>query len=238
MTLGAATELEQRLRGRIQEVRERIAVSAARSGRTADDVTLIGVSKTVGRDAVDAAYHAGLRHFGENRVQDALAKFSDDRPDDLALHLIGSLQTNKARQVVGAAELIHSLDRMSLAEALQDRASRRDLAQPVLIQVNVAREEQKHGCTPEELDSLIEQVLGLSNLTLRGLMTMAPFVATPEEARPVFVGLRELRDRMQLRYPEADLNELSMGMTNDFEVAIEEGATLVRVGRAIFAEPA
>ncbi|MDQ4045387.1 MAG: YggS family pyridoxal phosphate-dependent enzyme [Chloroflexota bacterium] len=238
MTLGAATELEQRLRERIQEVNERIAASAARSGRTANDVTLIGVSKTVGRDAVDAAYAAGLRHFGENRVQDALAKFADDRPADLTLHLIGSVQTNKALQVVGNFDLIHSIDRVSLAEALQERAARQELVQPVLIQVNVAREEQKHGCAPEELESLIEKVLGLSNLRLRGLMTMAPFVATLEAARPVFVGLRELRDRMRTRFPEADLDELSMGMTNDFEVAVEEGATLVRVGRAIFAEPA
>lgn len=237
MTLGTPIQMEQRLRERIDGVVGRIATSAARSGHDVDSVTLIAVSKTVGRDAVDAAHHAGLRHFGENRVQDALAKFADQRPADLVLHLIGTVQTNKVRQVVGSFDLIHSVDRLSLAEAFQERAERQAVVQPILIQVNVAREEQKHGCEPEALEPLIEQILGFSNLQLRGFMTMAPFVATPEEARSVFAELRNLRDRMQARYPDTDLSELSMGMTNDFEVAIEEGATMVRVGRAIFTEP-
>jgi pyridoxal phosphate enzyme (YggS family) len=129
------------------------------------------------------------------------------------------------------------LDRAELADALATRAAKLAITQPVLIQVNVAHEEQKHGCEPEDLRALIEHVLGFNSLSLRGLMTMAPLVSTPDEARPVFLGLRELRDRMQETFPEASLDELSMGMTNDFEVAVEEGATLVRVGRAIFAEP-
>jgi pyridoxal phosphate enzyme (YggS family) len=235
MTAGAAASLEQRLRRRIQAVEHRIAESAQRAGRPQGSVVLVGVSKTVGRADVDAAYAAGLRNFGENRVQDALPKF-ENVPADLVLHLIGSLQTNKARQVVGRCGLIHSLDRPGLADALAKRAESLGVVQPVLIQVNVAREEQKHGCEPEDLAALIEHVLGLPHLSLRGLMTMAPLVALPEETRPVFSGLRELRDQTQSRYPDATLAELSMGMTNDFEVAVEEGATLVRVGRAIFAE--
>jgi pyridoxal phosphate enzyme (YggS family) len=199
-------------------------------------VVLVGVSKTVTRAEVDAAYAAGLRNFGENRVQDALPKF-EDVPADLVLHLIGSLQTNKARQVVGRCGLIHSLDRPELADALAKSAAKLDAIQPVLIQVNVAREQQKHGCDPADVAALVEHVLRSDHLSLRGFMTMAPLVALPEAARPVFVGLRELRDEMQSRYPEASFDELSMGMTNDFEVAVEEGATLVRVGRAIFAEP-
>ena len=236
MTLGSATELRERLRERLNDVQDRIEMSAARSGRDPSAVVLIGVSKTVERDAIDAAYAVGLRHFGENRVQDARGRFTDDRPADLTLHLIGSVQTNKVRQIVGQFDIVHSVDRAALVEALQERCARLDTILPILLQVNVAREEQKHGCDPRDVGSLIETVLGCPNLRLDGFMTMAPFVATPEQARPVFSELRELRDRMRQHYPDARLDQLSMGMTNDFEVAIEEGATMVRVGRAIFAE--
>lgn len=223
---------------RIAAVQERIALAAARAGRRADDVTLVGVSKTVGRPEVDAAYAAGLRHFGENRVQDALAKFTDP-PTDLVLHLIGSLQTNKVRHAVGRFGLIHSVDRLSLIEALQERCAAAGAdRQPILLQINVAGEEQKHGCAPADAGALVEAVLARSSLELRGLMTMAPLAAEPEATRPVFAALRELRDDLQRQYPEATLDELSMGMTNDFEVAVEEGATIVRVGRAIFAPQA
>lgn len=215
-----------------------MADTARRAGRDPESITLVGVSKTVGRVEVDLAYAAGLRDFGENRVQNALETFTSDLPQDLVLHLIGSLQTNKVRQVVGRFQLVHSLDRESLAVALDERARSLGIVQQVLIQVNVAREEQKHGCLGEDLEALIESVLAKPGLDLRGFMTMAPLVATTEEARPVFVAMRELRDQMQERFPEASLYELSMGMTNDYTSAIEEGATIVRVGRAIFAEPA
>jgi PLP dependent protein len=219
---------------RIARVKKQIATAAKRAGRTPDDITLVAVCKTVDRDAVDLAYQLGLRHFGENRVQDALKKFESDVPEDLKLHMIGSLQTNKANQVVGRFCLIHSLDRSSLATALNKRAVRDNLIQPVLIQVNVAREEQKHGCLVEDLPALIEEVASLEGLRLDGFMTMAPLVSTPEEARPVFADMREIASKMAERYPALDLSEISMGMTNDFEVAIEEGATIVRVGRALF----
>ena len=229
-----ATDIAERLAA----VHERIADAERRAGRAPGSVTLVGVSKTVGRPDIDAAYAAGLRDFGENRVQDMRDKFSHAVPPDLRMHLIGTLQTNKVRYVVGLAHLIHCLDRIALAEELHKRAERLGVVQQVLIQVNIAREEQKHGCEPEELPELIEQVLARPGLALRGLMTMAPLVAAVEEARPVFVGLRDLGDAMRTRYPEADLGELSMGMTNDYVAAIEEGATIVRVGRAIFAESA
>jgi len=228
------TTLDTGLRQRITTVQETIAAAAARSGRAASSVRLVAVCKTVDRSAVDAAYALGLRSFGENRVQDALAKFAEDVPSDLDLHMIGALQTNKARQVVGTFSLIHSLDRRSLADELDRRASQAGIVQPVLIQVNVGREPQKHGCDVEGIPALIEHTLARPALALRGFMTMAPLTATMEEARPVFVEMREIQARMAARYLEADLAELSMGMTNDYPAAIEEGATLVRVGRAIF----
>lgn len=221
---------------RIRDVGERIAHAARTSGRSGGEITLVGVCKTVDRQAVDLAYEAGLRDFGENRVQDALKKFEHEVPDDLNLHMIGSLQTNKANQVVGRFCLIHSLDRASLADALNKRAVSSGVIQPVLVQVNVAREEQKHGCLVEDLPALIEHIAGLDSLDLQGFMTMAPLVSTPEQARPVFAEMKQIADTMSARYPDVAGTDISMGMTNDFEVAIEEGATIVRVGRAIFQE--
>lgn len=227
--------LDTGLKGRIDRVNENIAAAAQRAGRNPLDIRLVAVCKTVDRAAVDRAYALGLRDFGENRVQDALAKFEHSHAD-LRLHMIGSLQTNKARQVAGRFALVHSLDRVALADELDKRAQQVGIVQAVLVQVNVAREAQKHGCEVEELPDLLEYVQAAANLDLHGLMTMAPLTATMEEARPCFVALRELRDDMQARYPELNLRQLSMGMTNDYPAAIEEGATLVRVGRAIFQE--
>ena len=234
MLQSSPAAIEQAFTERIQSVQHRIEQAARLSGRTADDVKLVAVCKTVDRATVDLAYKLGLRVFGENRVQDAVAKFAADVPDDLELHMIGALQTNKANQVVGRFDLVHSLDRESLATALNKRAVRDDIVQPVLIQVNVAREEQKHGCSVEELPALIEFAAGLDGLRLDGFMTMAPLVASAEQARPVFVQMREIAEKMRARYPELNMADISMGMTNDFEAAIEEGATIVRVGRALF----
>lgn len=224
------------LRERLDAVLARIAAAERASGRPQGSVTLVGVSKTVTRAEVDEAYAAGLRHFGENRVQNALDTFSGDLPDDLVLHLIGTLQTNKARFVPGHFDVVHSLDRVSLATELNRRCHAAGTRLPVLIQVNVAREEQKHGCLVEHLPALIETTLACPALDLRGLMTMAPLGSDAETARPIFVALRELRETTRALFPEANLDDLSMGMTNDYEAAIEEGATIVRVGRAIFAE--
>ncbi len=233
------------LEDRISSIRERIDAACRRAGRDAASVRLVGVSKTVDETVIAEAIRLGLTYFGENRVQDASRKFAALAADGESprLHLIGQLQTNKARAAAKIAHQIESVDRLNLIETLESEA--RKLADrgelvagarlPVLLQVNVAREDQKSGCAPEEAPALIEAILAAPSLDLRGLMTIAPFVPTPEEARPTFAGLRELRDTLAARYPEAELGTLSMGMTNDFDVAIEEGSTSIRVGRAIFA---
>lgn len=221
------------LEQRIEAVTARIAAAATRSGRAGSNVTLIGVTKTVGRAVVDEAYALGMRHFGENRVQDCVEKFAEPLPADAFLHEIGQLQTNKAKQAVRLFDVIHSVDRVSLVDALEKAAAQAGKRMGVLIQVNVAGEEQKAGCEPDAVDELIDAIGRSISLELHGLMTMAPYFETAEEARPVFRDLRILRDRLQTTQG-VPLPWLSMGMTNDFEIAVEEGATHVRVGRAIF----
>lgn len=219
---------------RIVSIGARIEAAASASGRSPSDVTLVAVSKTVGRATVDAAYQAGLRAFGENRVPDARSKYVEPLPADARLHLIGQLQTNKAGHAVDLFDLIESVDRPSLVAELQKQGQRRERIVPVLLQVNVAGEEQKAGCSVEEVDDLVAAISTSTHLELRGLMTIAPLVDDVEATRPVFAGLRSLRDRLARIHPALPLPVLSMGMSNDFEVAVEEGATHVRVGRAIF----
>jgi pyridoxal phosphate enzyme (YggS family) len=222
------------LPARIESVLNRIADAARAAGRRPEDIVLVAVSKTVPRAAVDDALALGLRHFGENRVQDAARKFADPLPDGAQLHLIGQLQSNKARPAADLFDVVESVDRPSLIEALEGAAERRGMALPVLLQVNVAREPQKAGCDPDEASALMSRLVQSPWLTPQGLMTMAPLVDDPEDVRPVFAGLRTLRHELQRRFPTTDLRALSMGMSNDFRVAIEEGATSVRIGRAIF----
>lgn len=224
----------------VEQVRKRVRAAAERAGRDPDLIRIVGVTKTLAADANDIvvqAFAAGLRDFGENRVQDAARKVSAALKPALEagahFHLIGHLQTNKARDAVRLFSLIHSVDRTGLVDALQRRAEREGKRQDILLQVNVAREEQKHGCAPEDAEGLLEYAAQQPNLRVRGLMTIAPLVDNPEATRPVFAALRDLRDRLKAS-TGIDLPELSMGMTNDYEVAIEEGATIIRVGRAIF----
>jgi pyridoxal phosphate enzyme (YggS family) len=214
--------------GNLARVRERIEDACARSGRSPGDVTLIGVTKGFPADVVAAAYAAGLCDFGENRVQEAAPKIEALAAQGIAprWHLIGHLQTNKARIATELFAILHSVDSLRLAQALSRRASER---LPILLEVNVAQEATKFGFDPKEVASALSAIRPLPHLDLLGLMTVAPAFDDPESARPVFRRLRELRDDLGLR-------ELSMGMTNDFEVAIEEGATMIRVGRAIFGE--
>ncbi|MGN6756887.1 MAG: YggS family pyridoxal phosphate-dependent enzyme [Thermomicrobiales bacterium] len=221
---------------RLARVRETIAAAAQRAGRDPAAITLVGVSKTVERPAIDEAYRAGLRDFGENRVQAAKAKFAHDRPAELTLHLIGSLQTNKVRDALALADLIHSVDRPNLVAALAKEAGRAGRRVPLLIEVNIAGEASKQGCAPADVHALVEQILAQPALDLRGLMAMAPLVSDPEATRPAFRALRQLRDDLRHAYPQLALPDLSMGMTNDYPIAVEEGATIVRVGRAIFGE--
>jgi PLP dependent protein len=224
------------LRTRVENVVTAVANSARSSGRQPEDVTMVAVTKTVGRDAIDEVYALGLRHFGENRVQDAKRKLTDLRPlpNGTTLHLIGQLQSNKAKPAVALFDIIESVDRISLIEALEKEAERRDQPISVLLQVNIALEPQKAGCVPESASDLMERLVRSSWLRPRGLMTIAPLVANTEETRPVFSALRKLRDDLQREQPTVDLKTLSMGMSDDYRVAIEEGATSVRIGRAIF----
>jgi len=218
---------------RLKDIRRRIEQACAVAGRSPDGVTLVGVSKTVDRTAIDEAYLAGLRDFGENRMQDASAKIVDNWPVDARRHLIGSLQTNKAAVAVRIFDLIHTVDRQSLVDELRKQAIRQERLVKVLLQVNIAREPQKSGCDPGNAIDLAFAVSSIPELDLRGLMTIAPFVVDAEETRPVFASLRRLRDDLA-RDLNVDLPYLSMGMTNDFEIAIQEGATHIRVGRALF----
>ena len=215
-------------------IQDRVRDAARKCDRNPAEIRLVAVTKTVERDMVEAAYAAGVRDFGENRVQDMRQKFEDPVGPDAVVHLIGHLQTNKARDAVRYCQIVESVDRTSLVDALQRRCEIEKKDLDILLQINVAGEEQKHGCSPDDAPALIEHLLQQSRLRLRGLMTIAPLVDDPETTRPVFAGLQELRDDLQRKYPEAPLDELSMGMTNDYWVAIEEGATMIRLGRAIF----
>jgi hypothetical protein len=217
----------------IANVRARIRAAAERGGRRADDVLLVAVTKTVDAARVRDAAALGLRTFGENRVQEAREKIP--AVSGGSWHLIGSLQRNKAKEAVRLFDVLESVDSEALADEVSRRAVEQERAVDVLIQVNVAREPQKHGASPEEAAAVVRRTAALPGLRLRGLMTIAPAVSDPDEVRPVFRALRELRENLQ-RVLGAALPELSMGMSEDFEVAIEEGATMVRIGRAIFAD--
>jgi pyridoxal phosphate enzyme (YggS family) len=215
---------------RLEAARERIAAACGRAGRSPDEVTLVAVTKGFPPEAVREAHAAGVRQFGENRVQEAQTKLPtlenlSPRP---TWHMIGHLQTNKVKTAVGLFDIIQSVDSLHLAQAIERRAPRSTRV-PVFLEVNVAGEASKQGVAPDELSRLVAATRALPGLDVRGLMTIAPLVDDPEQARPVFRRLRELAEPLGLK-------ELSMGMTDDFEVAVEEGATVVRVGRAIFGE--
>ena len=213
-------------------VRKRVADAADCVGRDPDDITIVAVSKTVGPEDVRLAIAAGARDFGENRAQDFVTKqalFPEAR-----WHFIGTLQTNKVGMVVGKAALIHSVDSLKLLQAIDRKAAAIGVVQPVLLEVNVSGEESKHGFPPVRVEEALRAASEMENVEVKGLMTMAPFTK-PEKVRPFFRTLARLFAQCAgMRFNRADLTELSMGMTNDFPVAVEEGATIVRVGRAIF----
>jgi PLP dependent protein len=214
------------IRANVERVRQAIARACGRAGRSPDDVLLVAVSKTVEAERIRLALAAGIAALGENRVQEAREKI-EALGHPVPWHLIGALQTNKAKDAARLFDWIHSVDRVELARELSRRAHALDRTLDILIQVNLGEEPQKAGVAPAELKALVDALAGLESLRLRGLMAIPPAVETPEAARPFFRRLRELRDA-------AGLEHLSMGMSGDFEVAIEEGATLVRVGTAIF----
>jgi pyridoxal phosphate enzyme (YggS family) len=218
----------------LRTVRERIERACGRAGRNPETVRLVAVSKTFPARSVRELLDAGQTLFGENRVQEALDKIAEVGPG-AAWHLVGALQRNKARHVVGVFELLHGVDNLKLAVELDRRAAAADLQQSILIQLNLAGEATKSGVSEGELGPLLDEIAGMAHLDLRGLMTIPPPVDDPDGSRGHFARLRELRDEAAERIGRP-LPELSMGMTDDFEVAVEEGATLVRVGRAIFGE--
>ncbi len=216
------------LKSNLEAVQRRIAAACRRAGRPVSEVTLIAVTKTIAPPDIIAACELGIRHIGENRVQEARGKWPELRvlQTPPCRHLIGHLQSNKAKTALELFDIIHSLDSLELAEAVSRRTVK---PFPVLLEVNIGAEASKSGFSVNALLRDFPVISKLPGLEVRGLMTVAPAAADPQEVRPVFRQLRELRDKLGLR-------ELSMGMTSDFEVAIEEGATLIRIGRAIFGE--
>lgn len=217
---------------RYEAVRCRVRDAADAAGRDADEVTIVAVAKTVGPPEVRGAIAAGVSDFGENRVQEFVAKYG--LFPEARWHFIGTLQTNKVQHVVGKAHLIHSVDSLKLLERIDRVAETLGVVQPVLLQVNVSHEGTKHGVDRMEAEEMLRASLDMPGVSVRGLMTMAPF-ARPESVRWVFRDLHDLFESLSaMRFNGVELTELSMGMTNDFAVAIEEGATIVRIGRAIF----
>ncbi len=220
----------------IERIRETIAGAAAKAGRNAGDVKIMGVTKTVDDERIREAIACGITIMGENYVQEAKRKI-ETMGRDLEWHMIGHLQSNKAKYAVRLFDMIHSVDRLGLAQELDKRAKGSGMTMKILIEVNTGGEETKSGVSQDKAIDLVRAVSRLENLSLQGLMTMPPWFDNPEDARPYFVALRELRDRVVDEGIEGiEMGELSMGMTDDYGVAVEEGATIVRIGRAIFGE--
>lgn len=218
----------------LKQVEERIRRACERSGRDRDEVTLIAVSKTKPVEMMEEAMESGMRTFGENKVQEIVKK-QPLLPEDINWHLIGHLQRNKVRQIAGRVCMIHSVDSVRLAEQIQKEYELKRLTAKILVEVNVAREESKFGFLPEETEEAIRKMAQMPNIQVCGLMTIAPFVDDPEENRVHFYNLRKLLvDINTQNIDNISMRELSMGMTGDYEVAIEEGATFVRVGTGIF----
>ena len=220
----------------LQTVRNEITEACKRSGRNPEEVTLIAVSKTKPVSMIEEAIQAGQTVFGENKVQELCSKY-EVLPKNLTWHLIGHLQRNKVKYIADKAASIHSVDSLRLAETIDQEGKKHNRVIPVLIEVNVAEEDTKFGVTVEETLPLIEEISKLSNIQVKGLMTIAPYVDNPEENRPVFRRLKKLSvdiDSKNMNNVYMDI--LSMGMTNDYQVAVEEGATMVRVGTGIFGE--
>ncbi|MCI6018179.1 MAG: YggS family pyridoxal phosphate-dependent enzyme [Clostridiales bacterium] len=220
----------------IAKVQENIKNACIKSGRDVSEVTLIAVSKTKPIEAIYEAMACGMKDFGENKVQEMCDKIETIN-EPLNWHLIGHLQTNKVKYIIGRTCLIHSVDSLHLAEKIQDEAAKKNVHADILVQVNVANETTKFGLSTDETIDMIEQIAKLPNVHIQGLMTIAPFVDDPEDNRQIFREMKQLSvDIKGKNIDNVDMNILSMGMTGDYEVAIEEGATMVRVGTGIFGE--
>ena len=231
--------MPERIQNRLKRVKDRIREAAVACGRDPETVRLVAVSKTVPADRVLAAIKAGAADLGENYVQEAREKIEALRGERVSWHFIGHLQSNKARYAVKLFDLIHSVDSLKLAKELNKRAGAIGKAQKILIQVNISGEQTKSGIETERAVDLIRQIASLESLTICGLMTMPPYFNAPDRVRPYFKALKGLQDMIRKEaIPGLQMTELSMGMSGDFEAAIKEGATLVRIGTAIFGERA
>lgn len=224
----------QEIRDNINAIYQEIRDICAKTGRGPEDVTVIAVTKTVDTDRINYAIGCGIGNIGENRVQEVMAKY-EKVEGNVNWHLIGHLQTNKVKYIIDKVALIHSVDSISLAEEISKRAEKAGLVKDILVQVNVAEEETKFGISYEEVDSFVLQLSKLPGIKVRGLMTIAPYFEGPELARPVF---RKLKDKFDMLarsgIPNIEMKHLSMGMTNDYRQAIEEGSNMVRIGTGIF----
>ena len=222
------------IRDHLNEVRENIQKACEKAGRSPQEVTLIAVSKTKPLFMLEEAYEAGARDFGENKVQEILEKHPK-MPEDARFHMIGHLQRNKVKQVLPHAVLIHSVDSYRLAEQISQEAGKLGIIAKILLEVNVAKEESKFGMMPEDVEEMAGQIAALPHLQIEGLMTIAPFVDDPEKNRPVFRKLYQLSvDIKKKNIDNVNMGVLSMGMTGDYQVAVEEGSTMIRVGTGIF----
>lgn len=220
----------------LNDVKRKIKEAALRANRNPEEITLIAVSKTKPVEMIEEIYNAGIREFGENKVQEISTK-SKVLPDDIHWHMIGHLQRNKVKTVISEACLIHSVDSIRLAKQISEDAVKQDITVPILLEINIAKEETKFGFSEAEAESVLRETALLPGIIVKGLMTSAPFVSNPEDNRIYFKKMRELSvDLRDKNIDNTDIVILSMGMTNDYEVAIEEGATHVRVGTAIFGE--
>lgn len=220
----------------LSDIQKKIEDACKRSSRNPKDVTLIAVSKTKPNEMIEEAIACGQTIFGENYVQE-LAQKIEDFPESIHWHMIGHLQRNKVKYIIGKVDCIHSVDSIRLAKQIQDEAQKKDICQDILLEINVGMEESKWGFTLETIQNALKEISLFPNLRVKGFMTSAPYVENPEENRLLFRSLKQcFEDTKQCGYPNVSMEHLSMGMTNDFEVAIEEGATMVRVGTAIFGE--
>ncbi len=222
------------LKENLKEVEKNILQACEKAGRNREDVTLIAVSKTKPVSMLQEIYEEGIRDFGENKVQELASKY-EEMPKDIRWHMIGHLQRNKVKQVIDKACLIHSVDSYRLAEEINIQAKKKNIVVPILVEVNIAEEESKFGIHREDAIQLVEEIAELENIRIEGLMTIAPYVEDSEENRQYFRNIKQLSvDITRKNIDNVTMNVLSMGMTGDYTVAIEEGATLVRVGTGIF----
>ena len=220
----------------LQQVNANIEKACAAVGRAPSEITLVAVSKTKPVSMLQEAYDAGARVFGENKVQEIMDKY-DQLPSDIQWHLIGHLQRNKVKYIIDKVAMIHSVDSLRLAQTIEQEAAKKDLVMPILLEVNVAEEDTKFGLKVEEVLPLLEQISSFSHIQVKGLMTIAPFVENPEKNREVFRTLKKLSvDISAKNINNVTMSVLSMGMTGDYQVAVQEGSTMVRVGTGIFGE--